>query len=92
MLLSKLSPHRRNHRNLASAFIGEIVAAMEVVADKPEVGRLQLALCAVRDSAFDFSDFQLLGLAVYKINVAKLSLCASLPKHRFDHAWIGAIL
>jgi hypothetical protein len=53
MLLSKLLPHRRNRRNLASAFIGEIVAAMEVVADKREVERLQLALSAVCESAFD---------------------------------------
>ena len=43
MLLGSLSPRRRDRRNLASAFVGEIVAAMEAVEEYSEVRRLHLA-------------------------------------------------
>lgn len=81
MLLSNLSPRRRDRRNLASAFVGEIVAAMEAVADHSEVKRLQLVQTVACASPFDFSDFKLPKLAVYETNAAKLSLFnAPLPR------------
>lgn len=74
MLLSNLSPRRRDRRDLASAFVGEIVAAMAAVADHSEVKRLQLVQTVACESPFDFSDFKLPKLAVYETNAAKLSL------------------
>lgn len=81
MLLSRLWPRWRNRRNLASAFVGEIVAAMEAVAEHPEVRRLQLIQRTACEPPFDFSHFKLPRFAVYEANVDKLSLFdAPLPR------------
>jgi hypothetical protein len=80
MLLDCLFPQRRGRRDLASAFAGEIVAAMEAVADHAEVRRL-LATPTDGDARFDFASFELPHLAVYESNVDKLGLFhAPLPR------------
>ena len=80
MLLDGFSARRRNRRNLASAFVGEITAAMEAVEEHAEVKRLQLA-ANTSEQGFDFSDFQLPNLIVYEANVSRLSLFnAPLPR------------
>jgi hypothetical protein len=80
MLLDGFSSRHRNRRNLASAFVGEITAAMEAVEEHAEVKRLQLA-ASTNEQGFDFSDFQLPKLIVYEKNVSRLSLFnAPLPR------------
>jgi len=81
MLFCDLAPRRRDRRNLASAFVGEIVAAMEAVADHSEVKRLHHVASTATEPPFDFSDFKLPRLAVYGANIAKLCLfSAPLPR------------
>jgi hypothetical protein len=81
MLLTRLLPRRRDRRNLASAFAGEIAAAIEAVAEHPEVRRLQLVQTSAGERPFDFSHFKLPKLAVYEANADKLSLFdAPLPR------------
>jgi hypothetical protein len=80
MLLDCLFPQRRDRRNLASAFAGEIVGAMEAVSDHTDVRRL-LAVNANGDTRFDFGNFELPHLAVYEANVNRLGLFhAPLPR------------
>jgi hypothetical protein len=80
MLLNCLFPRRRGRRSLASAFVGEIVAAMEAVSDHAEVRRLLVAN-ANGDTQFDFGGFELPHLAVYETNVSRLWLFhAPLPR------------
>jgi hypothetical protein len=71
---------RRDRRNLASAFIGEIAAAMESVEE--HIGRrLEGAASREAEPPFDFGDFQLPRLAVYEANVGRLTLFnAPLPR------------
>lgn len=80
MLFNGPWARRRDRRNLASAFIGEIAAAMESVEE--HIGR-RLEGAASRDGEppFDFDDFQLPRLAVYEANVGHLTLFnAPLPR------------
>jgi hypothetical protein len=75
---------RRNRRNLASAFVGEIAAAMETVESNDAIKQLQHA--TVYSGSDDmlllgFIDFQLPKLAVYEANIGNLSLFdAPLPR------------
>jgi hypothetical protein len=64
----------RNRRNLASAFVGEIAAAMETVEENAEVRRLQLADASEGKAPPDFSNFQLPKFTVYETHVGQLSL------------------
>jgi hypothetical protein len=68
---------RRDRRNLASAFVGEIAAAIESVESDEALKRLQEASrhhASDNVTLPDFSDFELPKLAVYEANIGKLSL------------------
>jgi hypothetical protein len=80
MLLDYLCPRRKGRRNLASAFAGEIVAAMEAVADNAEIKRL-LRNDSSAAAPFDFTGFELPRLTIYEANAHRLSLFnAPLPR------------
>jgi hypothetical protein len=71
----------RNRRNLASAFVGEIAAAIETVEENAEIRRLQLSDASDGKRLPDFSDFQLPKLTVYETNIGQVSLFeAPLPR------------
>lgn len=73
MLFDTLRPRRREQHGLASALIGEIVAAMEAVERNAATADDQLTP--------DFTDFALPRLAVYEANVGRLGLFnAPLPR------------
>jgi hypothetical protein len=81
VLFAALSTRVRNRRNLASAFVGEIVAAMETVEAHAEVRRLHLIELGESNTLPDFSDLQLPKLTVYETNVGQLALFDSpLPR------------
>ena len=81
MLLDYLCPGRKSRRNLASAFAGEIVAAMEAVADNAEIRRLLVRDSSVAGAPFDFAGFELPRLAIYEANAHRLGLFnAPLPR------------
>jgi hypothetical protein len=81
MLLDYLCPSRKGRRNLASAFAGEIVAAMEAIADNAEIKRLLLNDMSAGAASFDFTGFELPRLAIYEANAHRLSVFnAPLPR------------
>ena len=81
MLFRNLTPRRRERHGLASALIGEIVAALEAVETNCASRDLQAADSAACTATFDFADFELPRLAVYEASVDKLSLFhAPLPR------------
>ena len=82
MLFGTLRPRRREQHGLASALIGEIVAAMEAVERNSAVQRLYPAGSTADDQpTLDFTDFALPRLAVYEANVGRLALFnAPLPR------------
>ncbi|HEY5066889.1 MAG TPA: hypothetical protein VIJ04_18940 [Xanthobacteraceae bacterium] len=81
MLFDTLMPRRREQHGLASALIGEIVAAMEAVERSSAVQHLHPASTADDRLTLDFTDFALPRLAVYEANVGRLGLFnAPLPR------------
>jgi hypothetical protein len=81
MFFGSFTARSRSRRNIASAFVGEIAAAMESVEEHAEVRRLELFEACPDEAPFDFSDFQLPKLAVYEANVDQLALFnAPLPR------------
>jgi hypothetical protein len=81
VLLEALSARARNRRNLASAFVGEIVAAMEIIDGHAEIKRLRRLQSGAQDALPNFSDFQLPTLTVYETNIGQLALFdAPLPR------------
>jgi hypothetical protein len=74
VLFGALSMRGRNRRNLASAFVGEITAAMEAVEEHAEVKRLHLLESSEGKAPPDFRDLQLPKLTIYETNVGQLSL------------------
>jgi hypothetical protein len=81
VLLGALSARARNRRNLASAFVGEIVAVMETVEEYPEIKRLRRFQPGAQDTPPDFSNLQLPTLTVYETNIGHLALFdAPLPR------------
>lgn len=81
MLFDGLSVRGRSRRNLASAFIGEIAAAMDSVEGNTEIRRLELSRANANELHPDFSEFQLPRLVVYEANVSQLDLFnAPLPR------------
>jgi hypothetical protein len=81
MLFDTLMPRRREQHGLASALIGEIVAAMEAVERSSAVQHLHPASTADDRLTLDFTDFELPRLAVYEANVGRLALLNSpLPR------------
>jgi len=81
MFLGFLSASERSRRNLASAFIGEIVAAMGSVEDNAKIRRLSLQPFGSNELPVDFSDFQLPKLTVYEANAGRLGVFnAPLPR------------
>jgi hypothetical protein len=79
-MFNALFPKWRARRNLASAFVGEIVAAMEVVAEHSEIRRLLVEKNG-GETRFDFREFLLPRLAVYEANASRLVLFnAPLPR------------
>lgn len=81
MLFDTLMPRRREQHGLASALIGEIVAAMEAVERSSGVQHHNPAATADDQLTLDFTDFALPRLAVYEANVGRLGLFnAPLPR------------
>lgn len=74
MLFGVLSARGRSRRNLASAFIGEIVAAMDSIEECAEIKRLESARSGGNESPIDFHDFHLPRFAVYEANANQLGL------------------
>jgi hypothetical protein len=81
VLLGVLSARARNRRNVASAFVGEVVAAMETIEEHADIRRLRRFQSGAQDALPDFSDFQLPTLTVYETNIGQLTLFdAPLPR------------
>jgi hypothetical protein len=78
------NPRKRDRRNLASAFVGEIAAALETVERDDSIKQLQNATVdsgSDNGLLLDFSVFRLPKLAVYEANIGNLSLFdAPLPR------------
>lgn len=72
MLFRNLTPRRRERHGLASALIGEIVAALEAVEVHSTLRRRNGDNLTA--SAADFGDLELPRLMVYEANVSRLSL------------------
>jgi hypothetical protein len=80
MLFCGLSTRDRNRRNLASAFIGEIAAAMDAVERHADMRRLELGDTNA-DQSSDFGEFQLPKFTIYEANAGQLGLFnAPLPR------------
>jgi hypothetical protein len=74
VLFGALSARGRNRRNLASAFVGEIAAAMEAVEEHAEAKRLYLLVSSENKTPPDLRDLQLPKLTIYETSAGRLSL------------------
>jgi len=74
MLFGVLSAHGRSRRNLASAFIGEIVAAMDSLEECAQIKQLARTRTGGNEIPIDFHDFDLPRFAVYEANASQLGL------------------